>query len=286
MKILVLPGMGDILWVATFLQSFIATHDLGVPEVYVWDLDGRKRSLEYVERIPFVKSAGYFEHPASHPAFGLSYHRRRHQSIHTDVLGHDYYLAVNAALRWGRSIPEAVPYDVDWYFPLVQTDAEAQWGETYRRRHKDYIVAHFSEFGMFEHWVRAWRAKGCAAFINRVQDRTGLPVLLTGSAWDRSLNEDLAKRTGAVNLCGETDIDQFFGLLRNAKGCAGWCGGNTIQSTVLKVPTLIAWSDYFPDPRFFKNACPPDAWENWYRAVNVDHVSPYAAADTFVELLT
>src|SRR5690606_12822491 len=131
MKILVLPGMGDILWVATFLQSFIATHDLGVPEVYVWDFDGRKRSLEYVERIPFVRAAGCVEHPNSHPARGPSYHRRRHQSSHTDVLGHHNYLAVNAALWRGRSTPDAVPYDVDWYFPMVQPEAEAQWGETY-----------------------------------------------------------------------------------------------------------------------------------------------------------
>src|SRR5690606_455365 len=139
----------------------------------------------------------------------------------------------------------------------------------------EYFVTHFSEFGMFTRWVKAWGEKGCARFIDQLSERA--TVLLTGCSWDRPFAARLAKRTKAVNLCAETDMDAFFGLFRGALGCAGWCGGNTIVAAALKIPTLILWSRYFHDERFFANAAAPGHW--W--AV-VENTTPDAAAETFL----
>ena len=61
MKILTIPGIGDIHWVMLKLESWIAKNCPGeIPEVHVWNFDGRPRSEDFVKRIPFVKFGGYF----------------------------------------------------------------------------------------------------------------------------------------------------------------------------------------------------------------------------------
>lgn len=285
MKILVLPGMGDIYWTAVALEDFARFHGCDKPEVWVWNFDGRPRSLEYVERIPFVTAGGYWSEPHDVPEFRESY-LDDGRSVFPDFHGFDFYLSANGALRHGRTVEDAFAgYRTDWYFPLLQTDAERAHEEAARAKWGKYIVAHFSEFGMFSHWVRAWGEGGCAQLVRLVQEETGRPVLLTGCEWDRPFASAVAKRADAVSLCGATDLDAFFGLFRGASGCIGWCGGNTIKATYLRKPTLIAWSRYFRDPRFYRNACPPDAWGQWYEAAVVEDETPRTVAARFIDLL-
>src|SRR5690606_25859798 len=49
-RLLLLPGIGDIYWVAVKLAGWSAAYR---PQVAIWNFDGRPRSLEYVRRIPF-----------------------------------------------------------------------------------------------------------------------------------------------------------------------------------------------------------------------------------------
>lgn len=286
MKILLLPGMGDIYWCAVALQSFIKRHCPGeIPDVFVWDFDGRKRSLEYVERIPFLRAAGYWENPIVQPEFNESY-MRGGRSIFPGLGGFDFYLSANGVLRQGGTVEEAFKgYDTNWYFPMTRTEAEVEHGRAARERWGEYIVAHISDFGMFKQWAKAWGVGGCAELVRGVQGATGLPVLLTGCEWDRPFAEAVAQKAGAQSVCGATDLDAFFGLFRNAAGCIGWCGGNTIKATYLKVPTLIIWSRYFKDPRFYRNACPPDSWGGWYEAAVVEDGRPRHVVKRFASLM-
>lgn len=284
MKVLVLPGMGDIYWVAVALEDFARQHGCERPKVWIWDFDGRRRSAEYVERIPFVTFGGYWEHPNDGPEFSESY-MRDGRSVFPDFHGFDFYLSANGALRHGRTVEDAFAgYRTDWYFPLVRTEAEVAHEEQMRREHGRYIVAHLSEFGMFSHWAKAWGVTGCASLVHWVRELTGLPVLLTGCEWDRPFAAKVAAASKSISLCGETNLDEFFGLFRGAAGCIGWCGGNTIKATYLRKPTTIIWSRYFKDPRFYRNACPPDAWGRWYEAAVVEDDTPRRVAARFADL--
>lgn len=285
-RILVLPGIGDIYWVMTKVRSFAEREGLGVPEVWIWDFDGRRRSIEYVERIPFVTAGGYFTHGHDVPAFRESY-LQRGRSIWPGLLGFDFYLSVNGVLRHGGTVDDAMPgYDTDWFFPLRQTAAEIEAEQMYRSRFGPYVVLHFSGFGMFAQWIRHWTAPHCAEFIRRVERLTGRRLVLTGSSWDAAFANDVARLAKCDNLVGQTNLDQFFGLFGGADGCAGWCGGNTILATYLRKPTLILWSRYFRDVRFYRNACPPESWERWYHAATVEQMSPQRAAELFARMLT
>lgn len=286
-RILVLPGMGDIYWVAVALRSFCEREGIEDPEVWVWDFDGRRRSLEYVERIPFVRAGGYWQHRNDMPEFHESY-MVRGRSVFPDFHGFDFYLAPNGVLRKGGSLEDAFPgCDLDWYFPLRSTEAEVAAEAHYRERFGPYVVAYFSEHGMFRRWVKAWNAEACAGFARNIAQATGRRVVLTGSSWDADFTRAVAAHAPeAVNLCGATGPDEFWGLWRGADGCVGWCGGNTFQAVRLRKPTMILWSrEYFPDERFWRNACPPDAWGQWYDTPSVEGTSPKAAMRRFLGVM-
>jgi hypothetical protein len=284
-RILVLPGIGDIYWVAIALEDFCRKHGIEKPEVCVWDFDGRRRSEEYVQRIPFVTSGGYWEHTHKIPGFHESYMTGR-KSVFPDFHGFDFYIAVNGALRVGRTVEQALPgIKTDWHFPILETSAEQVAGRMYQSLYGRYIVTHFSAFGMFSEWVKAWGLEGCSQAVARIEQETGLPVLLTGSSWDDAFASQIAARTGAVNLCGKTNTDQFFALFRNAAGCFGWCGGITILATYFKIPTLIVWSRYFRNAGFYQNACSPESRDQWYRWKVVEGCTPEQAATAFAEMI-
>ena len=64
MRILTICGIGDIHWVMLKMESFIEQNCKGtIPEITIWNFDGRPRADGFVSRIPFVKFAGYDNEP-------------------------------------------------------------------------------------------------------------------------------------------------------------------------------------------------------------------------------
>ena len=289
-RILVLPGIGDIYWVAVALEDWCAQRGLGPISLSVWDFDGRRRGKDFVDRLPFVASCSYFNHPP-HPhkakEFQQSY-RTGEQSVFPSFLGFDYYIAVNGALRNGRTVEETLEAKTNWYLPeLRRTPRENGAMQKYMEVYGRYIVTHFSDFGMFKPWVTAWGLDGCAKFCTWVAKGTDARILLTGCEWDRPFAQAVAKRVGpgAVMLAGKTLPDTFYGMLRGATGVAGWCGGNTIFATALRKPTIIGWSiKEFPNEAFFRTACPPDTGETYWPFV-VERDSPRVVADRFIAMV-
>ena len=105
MKILVIPGIGDIHWVLLKMESFIKKNCKGeIPEVWVWNFDGRPRSGEYIERIPFVKFGGYLNKPMDMDKYRFEESYMRGDpaySIIPKFHGFDYYMCFNGMLRVG-----------------------------------------------------------------------------------------------------------------------------------------------------------------------------------------
>ena len=286
-RILVLPGIGDVYWVMVKLQDWMRQQEITDPEIWVWDFDQRPRSREYIERIPFVKFGGYYhDRDKSGPEFQESYIMAG-RVVYSGFRDFDYYIAFNGILRAGLTLDDAMPgVASDWFFPLDQTRKEEAASAGYRLAYPTgYIVAFFSDHGMFGHWVREWGADECAALVTRLREETNLPVLLTGSHWDRTFAAQVAERSDAVDLTCKTDADQFFALFRHAKACVGWCGGNTILSTYFRVPTVIGWHRYFQHAGFYANACPPSALGQWYQPIVVGYHQPADAVCNLLRLM-
>lgn len=284
-RILVVSGLGDIHWVALKLQSFMDARGIVDPEVDIWNIDQRPRSMEFLKRIPFVKAGSYFDGQLIRDV------KRKFRSCYmtggVDVIpnlcGYDYFICVNGSLRVGTRIEETMDgCAVDWNYALLQSDAEkeafASW--TYRG---PFVMLYFSDHGMFRDWINSWPVTAIATFVRDLAAR--LPehrLVLTGSSWDREFGQrlmhELTGESCLYNLVDRTNFDQFMGMLRACSGFVGWCGGNSIMATHLRKPTYMLWSDYFIR-EFQTNWIQKDAIEETYFPRSVEDLCPEAAAE-------
>lgn len=284
-RILVIPGLGDIHWVALKLRSFCRVHGIDNPEVWIWDFDDRPRSLEYVQRLFSCHAGDYWHQPLTNRT--RSIFNECYMLGARDVVSpfgeFDHFLCVNGSLRKGRTISQIMPEcEVEWDYPLRTTPEELQYGKEQLSRGQ-YLLLYFSDQGMFRTWLASWLVARIALFLDTLHTKLpGYRLILTGSGWDQSFAKQLVAQVSAPieNLVGHTSFDQLMGLIRNASGFAGWCGGNTMISTHVGTPTYMLWSDYFCK-EMQSNWVDPRKIGTIYNYDNVANISEIEAAKRF-----
>lgn len=249
MRLLLLPGMGDIHWVALKLESWLERRGIKQPEVWVWDFDGRPRSIDFVDRIPFVKRGGYHTFvKTDNTAFNRLYYQVNQTDAEHNFLGFDALIGTNGNMRNGipfANIMEGASVNYD-YGPEL-TDADHEYG-IIQRKLGPYFVLCFSNFGMFS---QQWFFYMPPAIVRGMLDvlKTAFPrhrFIFTGCKWDGPYT-DLIKTDKDHTLLGKTSTGELLGLLQHSEGFLGWCGGNSIVAQHLGVPTVVWWSKrYFP----------------------------------------
>lgn len=285
-RFLMLPGMGDIYWTMVKMQDFMSCNQISSAQVDIWDFDDRPRSIEYIDRIPFVTRGNYFKNKEYRDeVFRESYHDGP-RSIFPDYKGYDYYFAVNGILRVGHTLDDTSldigQYKSDWYFPFFVSLEERMIGERFRQEHGPFIMTHFSSTGMFRHWEKRLPPDQAYHILEQIYRIKGKRIVLTGKYWDSSYNQELVKLDRAnilIDMVDKTPLPDFLSMMMASDGMFGWCGGNTVKSTYFRKPTVMLWHDYFPDERFFANCCPPDSLNHWYWPINISRCK----ADTVLQ---
>lgn len=285
-SVLLPPGIGDSYWSIVKLPGLMKA--LGQETMDAWVADGgdnRRRSLEWVQKIPWLKAAGYRTYPLSDARFREAYMEAKRYWFR-DVAGCDHFLAFNGRMRFGADIDLLEErWGSDWYprlfVPLEEREAEARYREEFGR----YVVAFFVPHGMYKDWLKEMPLRRIKSEVLDVLVKRGYTVLFMGAQWDvQSTHYRLAedyRRQGCdkvIDLSGKTTLPEMFGLLRGACGVVGWPAGNTIMATMLKRPTLLYWNRYF-DERFWRYACPPDSRGRWYVWQDTAKVQPGAVGE-------
>jgi len=284
-RILVIPGLGDLHWVALKLRSFCEVHHIDDPEVWVWDFDDRPRSLEYVQRLLSCRSGGYWHQPLTNRTRSIfnECYMLGSRDVVTPFEGFDHFLCVNGSLRQGRTLSEILSdCAIEWDYPLRTTPEELRYSGEQLSRGK-YLLLYFSDQGMFRTWLASWTTARIALFLDTLHET--MPeyrLLLTGSRWDERFAKELLSQVSAPveNLVGQTSLDELMGLIRSASGFVGWCGGNTIISTHLGTPTYMFWSGYFCKG-MQTNWVDPNKLGSTYRYDSVANTSAVEAAAKF-----
>lgn len=272
MRILVFPGIGDIHWVVLKLRAFMKQKNAEA-EVHIWDFDGRPRSADYVQRVPFVRFGGYFRAPIEpdKKVFDQVY-MTGELSVKERFRDFDYLLCPNGLLRAGRELEaEFLPgLPCEWDYPVTETPEDARQSRLLTADHNKYILLFFSNYGMFSQWASILNetrmntlvAKISAAFPDHI-------MFLTGSHWDAE-QASRVKHPKVFNLVGKTPLGPFLSMIRKASAFVGFCGGNTILSVHLRTPTVIFWTEYFINKRFFTNWVDPKARRTIYRPISLE----------------
>lgn len=272
--LLLLPGMGDIYWACTKIESYMKKHGIAEPmDTWIWNFDGRPRSIEYARLFPFLNVIGYHDTPPpdSHDhVFKESYITGPRTFFH-NYRGFDLYVAANGALRAGMSLHETDPeYEVNWHPPMLELPvALEQEVKKFKNIVGPYIITHFSDMGMFKNWVRVLPAEEVATLLFNIAKHTGKSIVLTGCEWDAKFNhsiiEEIMKLQYAsqsfsvvLNKTGQTSMHELLVLMQNSDGMIGWCGGNTIMCNYYGIKNVIFWHDYFKDNGFYTNSVPPN----------------------------
>jgi len=288
--ILVPPGVGDSFWCITKIQSMAEVEGFGIPEVQIASTRGdRDRSFDFVKRFPFLNCTGYFDagQRFSHsPIWREAYHEDG-DGVFENVLGFDWFLSTNGPFRFNKTLNEIMPrYETDWYPPMFVSAEERHFAQGWQSE-GPYVVVFITSVGPYRNWIREYSVSNIASDLKKLRAE-GLRVVLTGAHWDVQDPAyvalwDLCKPF-ALNMIGKTSMAQFLGLLRGATGTYGFCGGNTIFSTVLRKPTIILWNDYY-NGRFHTASCPPDSLGKWYMPVNTKEAADRKPANMLLKLI-
>ena len=269
-RVLVYPGIGDIHWVLLKLEDF-ALKNKFTPEVYIWDFDGRPRSLEFLELIPFIEVGGYWHSPANVRVATPV------EPMQENVYGFDYYFCFNHALENGKDIVNDIlpEYDCNFNYEIIKTDREKELTEEYNKKYGKFFLTFFSNHGMFQRWVKSFCAKQGYRICKDAMHVLGAKPILTGCHWDMDFSKRVKchdTREELIDLVGQTDLIQFLALLRSeaCAGFVGFCGGNTIISTHFGVKTAMLWSRHFPNPGFMTDWVNPDSINKWYLPMLVE----------------
>ena len=262
-SVLLPPGIGDSYWSIVKLPGLMK--ELGETSVnlFVSDPDDRQRSLPWLQKIPWGSAKGYVNHKTSSQTFQEAY-MRNGRYLFSNVLGCDYFLAFNGVLRFGADLDKVeASWGAEWFPKMFLSSQEKKATKEFQDRFGNYVVAYFVEHGMYKRWLTQLKPVEIVSVLKRIKEK-GFEVVFMGAEWDRDgLPSMLAAGCGGVDLCGETTIDQMFGLIRGSQGVIGFPAGNTIMSTVLRVPTFLFWNQYF-DKRFWEFSCPPESRGEWY----------------------
>jgi len=97
--------------------------------------------------------------------------------------------------------------------------------------------------------AKAWPAANVTAFASLVKRRTGLPLVLVGSAADGEVCARIERDSGgaAVSLCGRTGVGELAGVLSRARGYAGNDSGASHLAAALGIPAVTVFGPTDPE---------------------------------------
>ena len=295
LRILVPPGAGDIYWSLVKIPGFLRSigREGEIPEIIISSPDPEKdRSLAYVQSVPFVHAVGYLRQSPKSPAWSAIWQEAYHEDgrrLFQGIEGCDAFLAYNGVLRWGKSL-ELVDeeWGAEWMIPLHRSIEERAFEESLRSSVGRYIIGYVVTHGMYSKWLAEFGLDCCARSFREAAEELDAKVVLVGASWDRGFageKEALAQLGDrAVNLVGQTTWAQLMGAMHGAEGVMGLPSGITILSTTLRKPTMLWWNQFFHRD-FWRNACPPQSWLEWYRAEDTRTASPETSASLLSALV-
>ena len=115
--------------------------------------------------------------------------------------------------------------------------------------------------GTYKYWTDEFSIQNVIQYVKKVTEVTGTTPVFAGAIWDNKKDNILSKVKAAIPNCidltGQTDIEEVFGLIKGSEMMVGYPSGLTIMSTVFKKKTLIIWNDYY-NRDFATNGCPTD----------------------------
>lgn len=298
-KLLLPPGVGDVYWPLVKTQSFLEKEGVKGPvDVYVAAprakaYNSHARSFPFIEMFPFLHSTGEVKFARRSGMWKEAY-LTQGRTIFRDVIDCDYFITWNGYLRAGKTLEEVDPeYECKWDLPRFISLEEDQFKSKCEKEYGDYIVFYFIFTGTNGLILKHFNLDDIANSIKEICEKTKCKPVIVGANWDNDdidLGKLVKKLPGdAVNLIGETNIEQVFGLMRGSKAVVGMNSGITIMSAVFGVKTIMLIHEYLTtngvDRSFAWNTLPPKTRGTTYFPEFADMIKPERFIDRAISVI-
>jgi len=276
-RILLPPGLGDCHWVILKLRDFLSKHcAIAEADVWLWDMGGPRRSAEFIQRVPFLRFVDYMVIPRIYGA-QLRELCRTDRTVISNYCGFDFAFALNGWMELGKPIDNAMGSEPEWDYPILEAAQETAFALEHRAK-GPWILTYFSALL----WANELGVQSVRNLLTRLEASfPGHRILQVGLPWDSEFADKLG-RPREFNMCGQTDPDEYFALLRGCDGMVGFANGNTILTTYFGRPTVMVWNrKRYPNSGFRSNWVQPGAK---YSSLEMEDFSPGRAADDLLRL--
>ena len=243
------PGIGDLHWIMTKLESFKAKNNIKKIKA-VMNLDWMTQhhrhtySIDYLKLIPFIDSA---ESKTGTMPFEYALAGGSGQPLFKNVDGCDYMIELNSRLEAGIKLKDILPeYDTNFDYPIDKPAEAEQIVEATKEIVGNKLVLIFT--GSAEGnsvWARdLWTIKDWVDLAQKIYKETKCSPVLVGAKWDENYGQALTeidRDKVILDLSGGTSVAQLFALLRAADVLIAFQCGVMVMAVHFRTPAVAFW---------------------------------------------
>lgn len=243
------PGIGDLHWIMSKLESFKQVHNIEYVSVlmnlgYSPSRSIHDCSLEYLKLIPFIDAAQSvirtlpFEYSLAGGA-GTPLMKNR-DCCH-------YLIEFNSQLEQGVKLANILPeYEINFNYPIIEPSLTKIFAERLREELGGKLVLIFT--GGLEGnrvWVKdLWTVHDWMDIARKIYSITKCKLVLIGARWDRTYAKKLIaldREKIIHDLTGKTSVAKLFALLRIADLVVAYQCGVVNMGVHFRAPVAGFW---------------------------------------------
>lgn len=255
------PGIGDLHWIMTKLESFKAKNNIQKLKVVMnldWMTQNNRHtySIDYLQLIPFVDLA---EPAAELLPFEYALAGGSGVPLFKNRGGCDYLIEFNSRLEAGIKLKDILPeYDINFAYSVVQHPGPDRWAEHIKRDVGGKLVVIFAASNAGNDiWAhKLWTPQDWMELAKKIHNKTKCRLVLVGGDWDKSYAERVCQFDYdkiIYNIIGQSSINQLFALLRKANVVVAYQCGVMMMAVHFRTPAAAFWaikSDANPGGQF------------------------------------
>lgn len=268
------PGIGDIHWIVTILESFKEKNCIDKLKV-VANLAAKpdhSYTLEYLKLIPFIDSAGRID---QHIPFKFAIIGGDGTIMQKNKAGCDYIIEFNSPLENYIDLKDVLPdYDVDFNYPIAYPPETKAFAEDLKKKvgGKLYLI-YTSSIESNVRWADDWSIGNWLDLATKIYDSTGCHPVLIGADWDKDYVQLLLEadtKKIIYNLTAKLELPYTLALIREANFLVGFLSGLTMMAVRFGTPIVSFWmvkgitKNGHINKGFMRTWTPPDADEKGY----------------------
>jgi len=270
------PGIGDMHWVLTKLESFKDKNCINKLKIVIDRNPSLGYSREFLKLVPFIDEV---DDNQKHLPFRFSIAGGDGEPLQQNVDGCDYLIEFNSRLEHGVRIEDVLPeYDVNFDYPINNPREAKSFADLIKEGAGGKLYLFYaSSVGGNKNWCKgAWEPRDWVKLAEKIFEATQRKIILMGAQWDSAyaaIVKNIDINNCIHNFVGKTSISEALGLLREANFLVGFLSGLVILATRFKIPCVSFWptlkeAPHWIDPKKFQMSwVPPNAKKDGYMPI-------------------